>query len=698
MCSYFKKRYSPRIRYKGKERKGKKVAHGGPKKKEKKMPVAGRDSASRARAHLGHARRYSELGQMEKAMAHLGRGLAYGKDSKAGRSSFGANTAGMRYLRGLVSAMLKSRLPNLAGLGVSDALIQDATLDELCGLSLRELSPGYDAAALIAAALFGAVEADEADRRAVVDTTGLKRQKLTGHFSVKGTKLDQHEEQKRIIGDIISGTRVLKGADFGEIKEIFVFTDVSLKATGGKLVGDIDDKFALCLLAHAARDSKLVRIVVVISARKKSDTDATEPSDVVDLFTEKFLSFDGHRQTQTAKTSSDTTHVSVEYIFVSGNWSPLKLEVCYDHGVSHLPARSKCTAVTEFDATMKPGETNGRKNLAVAVVIGPISEHTAGILNTGSEDGSYALVVGVSATTRGGVNAGGSQSDTQKTQYKGDAWTAACCGGLQLEKQRMFELQPEDTRKLLMTHAFLAKHNMESVVEIKQAHASVWRNHLGFYAGPDPVYAFRLIASNGQTTSAHGPEKAATIMSDVFKSALENAPQWPNENAYFELTRMGEKEAQTKPVYLAMAKRYVAWCFVNLGAVLGVDQPGLPIPADAASTKAALDGIDVARVVSDIAKSTKSTKSTKSAEIVKQVVLSICGDMGGAYTFEGNVADVSALYVTSVVATYMRLLSTELVLNKIELVDKIEWVGIIGAKTNEGLYQMSAKIVGVAAV
>ena len=59
---------------------------------------------------------------------------------------------------------------------------------------------------------------------------------------------------------------------------------------------------------------------------------------------------------------------------------------------------------------------------------------------------------------------------------------------------------------------------------------------------------------------------------------------------------------------------------------------------------------------------------------------------------------MSALYVTSVVATYMRLLSTELVLNDVGLFDKIEWVGIIRAKTDKGLYPMSDKIVGVAAV
>jgi hypothetical protein len=161
------------------------------------MPLAGRDSASRARAHLGHARRYSELGQMDKAMAHLGRGLAYGKQSKAGRSSFGAGTEGMIALRRLVSAKLTARLPELAEeVGVKSDLIKNATLDELCGLSLGELSPGYDSAALIAAALFGgvearravdAVEAVEADRpEEVVDVkAGPKLRKLAGHFSVK---------------------------------------------------------------------------------------------------------------------------------------------------------------------------------------------------------------------------------------------------------------------------------------------------------------------------------------------------------------------------------------------------------------------------------------------------------------------------------------------------------------------------------
>jgi hypothetical protein len=630
---------------------------------------------------------------MDKAMAHLGRGLAYGKQSKAGRSSFGAGTegttdsAGMIALRTLVSEKLTNRLPKLAKeVGVESNLIKNATLDELCGLSLGELSPGYDSAALIAAALFGGVKADrpeEENTGEVVDVEeDHKRQKLTGHFSVKGTKLDAHQDQKKIIGDIIRGTRVLGGADFGEMKEIFVFTDVSLNATGGKLVGDIDDKFALCLLAHAAPVSKLERIVVVISARKKSPTDDTTPDHVVRLFTEKL----GTLVTTEATTQiHDGSYVRVIYSF-TGKIGSLVLDVCYDHGVSHL--KPDCVAVKEFDKIMKP-----KTNLAVAVVIGPISEHTAEILNDGSKSGAYALVVGVSVTEKSGVNGGGSQSEKQKTQFNVDAWTKACCGGLNLDKKKIFELGTADTRKLLMTHAFLANHNMESVVEIKQAHASVWRNHLGFVAGPDPAFAFRAVASNGQTTSAHGPETAATIMSDVFAFACGNQT-WPEDKEYFAFTRMGEKGGQINGEYLAMAKRYVAWCFVNLGAELKVDPlADLPKPTDAASTKKALDGIDIATVVSSIA--AKSTENSENIKLIEQVVCSIRGD--GVYTVKGDVADVRALYVTSVVATYMRLLSTELVLNKIGIVGKIEWVGILGAKNN-GLYPMSPKIVGVAAV
>jgi hypothetical protein len=630
---------------------------------------------------------------MDKAMAHLGRGLAYGKQSKASRSSFGAgtegtagttdtvDTAGMIALRTLVSAKLTDRLPKLAlagVLGVESDLIKNATLDELCGLSLRELSPGYDSAALIAAALFGGVEA-----------TGLKRKRAEPPVSVKGTKLDKHQDQKTIIGDIISGTRVLKGTDFGEMKEIFVFTDVSLNATGGKLVGDIDDKFALCLLAHAARESKLERIVVVISARKKSPIDETTPKDVVRLFTEKFAGLQGYEQVQLSD-NTDGTHAHAGYRFYElDSFVPknrIVLDVCYDHGVSYL--NPGCVAVREFDKIMKP-----KTNLAVAVVIGPISEHTAEILNDGSKSGAYALVVGVSVTEKGGVNGGGSQSEKQKAQYEGDEWTEACCGGLKLNTESIFELGTADTRKLLMTHAFLANHNMESVVEIKQAHASVWRNHLGFVAGPDPAFAFRAVASNGQTTSAHGPETAATLMSEVFASVL-GKPTWPTDEKYFEFTRMDEKGGQINGEYLAIAKRYVAWCFVNLGAELKVEPlADLPIIADTASTKSTLDGIDIVNAVRLIAD--KSTENIENIKLIEQVVRSIRGD--GVYTVKGDVADVRALYVTSVVATYMRLLSTELVLNEIKIVGKIEWVGILGAKNN-GLYPMRASIVGVAAV
>ena len=48
------------------------------KKKEKEMPLAGRDSVSRAKAHMRWADRYERAGNAQKAGAHFGRALDYG--------------------------------------------------------------------------------------------------------------------------------------------------------------------------------------------------------------------------------------------------------------------------------------------------------------------------------------------------------------------------------------------------------------------------------------------------------------------------------------------------------------------------------------------------------------------------------------------------------------------------------------------
>jgi hypothetical protein len=67
-----------------------------------------------------------------------------------------------------------------------------------------------------------------------------------------------------------------------------------------------------------------------------------------------------------------------------------------------------------------------------------------------------------------------------------------------------------------------------------------------------------------------------------------------------------------------------------------------------------------------------ATKEEEKDKIIRQVTRDVCGACE-----EGDAADLWGVYVTSVVATYMRLLSTELLLNKVGLFDRIAWTGKI---------------------
>jgi hypothetical protein len=531
----------------------------------------------------------------------------------------------------------------IAQVGGLDELIASADLDTLCSLLVTKLSPGYDAAALMAAALVW-------NRR------------------WKGTSLRDHADVRSTIERVIEGNEVFTGAHFGEMRELFVFTDVSLRSTSGTAKGDIDDKFALCLLAHAARASRLERIVVVLSARQKADDDVTMPRDVVGLFTEKL-----QHAGMTTMEQLDESVVKATYRFdgkkrKSPSRGELVLEVCFDHGIAHL--RPSCEAVKTFDTIMTP-----TRRPAVAVVIGPISARTAEILESGSgadsrpadaadsrSDSVYALVAGVSV--KGGVNGGESKMNGR---FRGDgaAWDVACKGGANLTT--LFELTTGDTRRLLMTLPFLAKHNIASVDEVKEAHASVWRNHLGFYTDAKPDMAFRILASNSQTTSAHGPDAAATLMRRVFEAARAKSDVTPEE--LFEYTQMRQHHAEANPRYLQIAERYVAWCFANLYLQLVTEED------DDRRTVVRLmehnDDLDVRTLRALIARVT-ATKEEEKGRFLRQVTRDVCGARE-----EGDTADLWGVYVTSVVATYMRLLSTELLLNKVGLFDRITWTGKI---------------------
>ena len=623
------------------------------------MRKVGAEYASRARAHLRHAKRYSDGGDHAKAMAHINRGLEYARRA----SSFGTGTdlpsgdgrvdtksvkrtdqIDLGRVRASVRAVVAPMIAQVDGL---DELIANADLDTLCSLLVTKLSPGYDAAALMAAALVW-------NRR------------------WKGTSLSDHADVRSTIERVIEGNEVFTGAHFGEMRELFVFTDVSLRSTSGTAKGDIDDKFALCLLAHAARASRLERIVVLLSARQKADDDITMPRDVANLFTEK-LKHPG----MTTMEQLDESVVKVTYGF-DGKESKkpsrgeLVLEVCFDHGIAHL--RPSCEAVKTFDAIMTP-----TRRPAVAVVIGPISVRTAEILESGSgsadaadsqpadaadsrSDAVYALVAGVSV--KGGVNGGESKMNGRFGE-DGAAWDVACKGGANLKT--LFELTTGDTRRLLMTLPFLAKHNIASVDEVKEAHASVWRNHLGFYTDAKPDMAFRILASNSQTTSAHGPDAAARLMRRVFEAARAKSDVTPEE--LFEYTQMRQHDTKANPRYVEIAERYVAWCFANLYLQLMTED------GDQRRTVVRRmednGDLDVRTLRALIARMT-ATKEENKDKIIRQVTKDVCGARE-----EGDETDLWGVYVTSIVATYMRLLSTELLLNQVGLFDRITWTGKI---------------------
>ena len=634
------------------------------------MPIAGKHPASRARAHFGHARRYSELGEKEKANAHLKRGLEYAKLAKlsfgtgsegpgggGSSSSTSSSTGGssgtgpatsdktinIDEVRKSVLGVVGDKTAKVDGL---DRLIQTADLDMLCSLLVTKLSPGYDAAALMAAALVW-------NRR------------------WKGTTLNDHVDVKSTIEGVIGGTEVFTGAHFGEMKELFVFTDVSLKSKSGNAKGDIDDKFALCLLAHAARDSQLQRIVVVISARQKADDDITKPRDVVDLFAERL----GHNHTPVEEIDDSLVNVKYKFTNKKPQRKDLDLVVCFDRGIEHL--NPKYEAVTKFDTIIAP-----TSKPAVAVVIGPISVHTADILEAGSNDGKYALVAGVSVN--GGVNGGASKMNTRFEKLDGahEKWKQACTGGTKLKN--MFELTTRDTRRLLMTLPFLANHNIASIQEVKEAHTSVWRNHLGFYKDAKPDMAFRILASNSQTTYEHGTDAAAELMNRVFEAARAPEMQLPNDTEFFACTNMHELTKEN-PRYLEIAKRYSAWCFANLYLHLVPAEenykPTVVQSMNTSSYQGGLAALDIRTMAARMA----DTKDEKKDKIIRQVII----DAGGGKPSEkGGAADLWGVYVTSIVATYMRLLSTEILLNKVGLVDKITWTGTTELDTSNGLYKL----------
>jgi hypothetical protein len=517
---------------------------------------------------------------------------------------------------------------------IHELVKDDATIDELCKFGTKTLSPGYDAATL-----------------------------MTAVFLYKNDSFTQSSVSSVMpnVLSIVNGDNTLTGADFGDLDEVCVFTDIALKNHNEQPSGDIDDKFALCLLANVAQYTKLKRIVVVLSARKKSADDATTPYDVMGLLGTKLQMM--IRTNPGTPYATQSPHISAEY--ERRTRSVIRVDVCYDFGVSlsrQTPIEVRDYLRSEFHNIITPMFPN-----AVAVVIGPISKYTASLVNYLNEGGQLKRVAGVSVS--GGVNGGESRPKGWDTHFDADSWNDACKGGQSL--RNFTHLTEYDTRKMTMTYGFLVKHNMAGADELKQAHASTWRNYVGFFphakSADDIKTAFRVLASNGQTTSELGVDAATFVMRSVYERFNDENPYDVSDGLYYQLTTM---RSSPHPPYLTMAKRYVLWCFANLYGICVQMRGG---EYDSELKELLTDGryermATVARMINCIV---QLTDDKRVQETLNAVLNSI------SCTQVVHLVDrrsVYAMYVTSVMTMYMRLLSTGEAMHRIGLTrDNLTW-------------------------
>jgi hypothetical protein len=144
----------------------------------------------------------------------------------------------------------------------------------------------------------------------------------------------------------------------------------------------------------------------------------------------------------------------------------------------------------------------------------------------------------------------------------------------------------------------------------------------------------------------------------------------PEDTVLFEEYTGMSRHIKEKSHYLEIAKRYVAWCFANLYLqVVPVPKPEVVQYMENNAGASVLPVIDIS-TIKTMAKSMADTKDEKKHKIILQVIK----DVGGGNPSDKGIAvDLWAVYIASIAATYMRLLSTELLLNKLGLVDRITW-------------------------
>jgi hypothetical protein len=566
----------------------------------------------RAHDHYRWAGRYTRLGDDAKANAHFGRALAY-----AG-SAFGADEDGtLKMMRARATHLLTVELRSIdMEAAMREELIGSVSKmnqDELLACSLSRLSPGYDVACVMTAAIMMA--------------TGNTRAICLAD-----------------VGSIVDGAAVFDGRAFEKgtcAQEMIVFTDFSAEG------GDIDDAFALGALVHAAttKGLGLERLVVVLSARKKSATDTTTPARACAWLKLLFL----------AKGAS-VPHTDEELGFTcertgGGN---MRVDVCWDLGRTLVigEADSKASIEERFASVATP-----TKSRVAAVVIGPISAATAEMLNDHLEKRSIALIVGV--TVSGGVNGG--ESVTNKGDFLAADVTRACGGGKKLVG--IVELNTAETRPLLMTRKFLANHGLLNGELLRLAHKSAWRAFTGFYdsngsSADNGLMSFRLIASNGQSSAPVPVQQVGVEMTRVYLARRTHAY---GPEGYHGLMPERLKSRYTRPYlpYLRIAELYVAMCAANLAFERTIPTDDIAWASvynyitGASDDDARDDGPIVERLASLLSSECESNAKTR--KLVGAAIEHVSSvDTRGAAI---SVDDVRAMYVTSVFVTYMRLLT-----------------------------------------
>ena len=617
------------------------------------------DSQKRAYDHYRWAQRYTKYGEPEKARAHMQRALHYSRFGapedtvKPNPESLETPVDPVKELNDDMKKLARAMLEeDLTTAGVTGDKLQELLgsvekMDhgQLMACSLSRMSPGYDVACVMIAAML-------MHKRASTTSTAKTQGMLEYDMEARAEFLTK-------VGSIIDGRDEFDGAMLkGGAETMLVFTDFSTNA------GDIDDAFALGVLAHAAvragEQCSLKRLTVVLSARQKANGDLTTPESVCAWIAERFTDRDFH-----VKMDTDKPGFTVEMC-------NLRVDVCWDLGRA---LTNKVTDTEKSKIRERFGDLVVGGSRAAAVLIGPISRDTADVLLKLRKSEKLELLVGV--TVSSGVNGG--ESVTNSADFDPDKQEAACAGGKKIAS-KILELNTAETRPLLMTRKFLATHNLLSAKLLPVAHKSAWRAFVGFYDsnGDDDKnvdMSFRLIASNSQSSAPIRVQDVVILMTDVYSRVLRDPESAAYTDGYYDkiLSNVAELNGLRSAHYLRIARLYVAMCVANLGykrSLLSEEGNALWDPVYGSIVEGELpegfDGPLVSAVASEgsardlVVKAIGHIGGARAAIAAGAAGAAVAAGAAGASGAAGAAEfarHVRALYVTSVLVTYMRLLS-----------------------------------------